>query len=254
MAMMGHIRPRCPDCTNEYNRIKTMKVKNIIQSGCLAIVIAASSTSFAQSSISTYGLWNGSDTIDALASYSYGGSYIFGQTFTAGSDNILTDFTFWTKKWSNGGNVNAVAKVYQWDKTNKTVIGPSLFTSGNYVLGTSSSFTATTVNTSNLNISTGTDYVVMFEADDNQQGAVAFGGLFGDAMTGTSMEWVNSPDSITDTWSTFDNWDLAFTANFTSSNPTNNAVPEPSEWAAMGLLGTGLLGLVVRGRKKKLAN
>ena len=37
-------------------------------------------------------------------------------------------------------------------------------------------------------------------------------------------------------------------------NPGNNAVPEPSEWAAMGLLGAGLLGLVVRGRKKKLAN
>ena len=38
-------------------------------------------------------------------------------------------------------------------------------------------------------------------------------------------------------------------------NPSgSSAVPEPSEWAAMGLLGTGLLGLVVRGRKKKLAN
>ena len=40
-----------------------------------------------------------------------------------------------------------------------------------------------------------------------------------------------------------------------NSNPTapgNNAVPEPNEWAAMGLLGTGLLGLVVRGRKKNL--
>ena len=35
-------------------------------------------------------------------------------------------------------------------------------------------------------------------------------------------------------------------------NPTNNAVPEPSEWAVMGLLGAGLLGLVVRGRKKNL--
>ena len=42
-----------------------------------------------------------------------------------------------------------------------------------------------------------------------------------------------------------------------NSNPTapgNNAVPEPSEWAAMGLFGAGLLGLVIRGRKKKLAN
>ena len=38
----------------------------------------------------------------------------------------------------------------------------------------------------------------------------------------------------------------------TPAAPGNNAVPEPSEWAAMGLLGAGLLGLVVRGRKKKL--
>ena len=38
--------------------------------------------------------------------------------------------------------------------------------------------------------------------------------------------------------------------NYNPNNPTNNAVPEPSEWAAMGLLGAGLLGLVVRGRKK----
>ena len=42
-----------------------------------------------------------------------------------------------------------------------------------------------------------------------------------------------------------------------NSNPAatgNNAVPEPSEWAAMGLLGAGLLGLMVRGRKKTLAS
>jgi tripartite motif-containing protein 71 len=36
-------------------------------------------------------------------------------------------------------------------------------------------------------------------------------------------------------------------------NPNaGSAVPEPSEWAVMGLLGAGLLGLVVRGRKKNL--
>lgn len=40
-----------------------------------------------------------------------------------------------------------------------------------------------------------------------------------------------------------------------NSNPTalgNNAVPEPSEWAAMGLFGAGLLGLIVMNRKKSL--
>lgn len=218
------------------------------------VLIASSSSAFAQSSISNYGLWNGSSLVQPFASYSNGGSYIYGQTFTAGSDTVLTDFTFWTKELSDGGNVNAVAKVYQWDKTNKTVVGPSLFTSGNYVLGTSSSFTATTVNTSNLNVVTGTDYVLMFEAADNQTGSVAFGGWYSDVMTGSSLEWVNPPASITDTWSTFINGDLVFTANFSPSNPGNNAVPEPSEWAAMGLLGAGLLGLVVRGRKKHMAN
>jgi len=39
-----------------------------------------------------------------------------------------------------------------------------------------------------------------------------------------------------------------------SNNAGNNAVPEPSEWAVMGLLGAGLLGLVVKNRKKNLAN
>ena len=52
---------------------------------------------------------------------------------------------------------------------------------------------------------------------------------------------------------TFLGGDVYGTMTF-ANNPGNNAVPEPSEWAAMGLLGTGLLGLVVRGRKKKLAN
>jgi hypothetical protein len=41
---------------------------------------------------------------------------------------------------------------------------------------------------------------------------------------------------------------------FQYGNPGNNAVPEPSEWAAMGLFGAGLLGLVVKNRKKNLAN
>ena len=53
---------------------------------------------------------------------------------------------------------------------------------------------------------------------------------------------------------TFSSGDIYGKLTF-AKNPSNlGAVPEPSEWAAMGLFGTGLLGLVVRGRKKKLAN
>lgn len=248
MVMMGHIRPRCPDCTNEYNRNKTMKLKNIIQSGCLAIVVAASSTSFAQSSISTYGSWNGTDGVY----YAISDSYVFGQTFKVGADNVLNDFTVWTKQYNNAGSGSAIAKIYQWDETNDTVVGSSLFTSGSYSVGANTSYTATTVTTSNLSLVTGTDYILFFEADAQSAGTL-WGLINGDALIDSKFTYQDNPQTIFDPWVELGTVDLAFTANFTSSNPGNNAVPEPSEWAAMGLLGTGLLGLVVRGRKR-LAN
>ena len=40
----------------------------------------------------------------------------------------------------------------------------------------------------------------------------------------------------------------------TSNNLGTHAISEPSEWAAMGLFGAGLLGLVIKSRKKNLAN
>ena len=36
----------------------------------------------------------------------------------------------------------------------------------------------------------------------------------------------------------------------TSGTSAPSAVPEPGEWAAMGVLGFGLVGLVVRGRRR----
>jgi hypothetical protein len=47
---------------------------------------------------------------------------------------------------------------------------------------------------------------------------------------------------------------LQYLNNWGFVNLRVEAVPEPSEWAAMGLLGAGLLGLVVKNRKKNLAN
>ena len=70
---------------------------------------------------------------------------------------------------------------------------------------------------------------------------------FGGKDFGWFMSFIRKSDQ------TFTNGDVYGSMTF-AKNPTNNAVPEPSEWAAMGLLGTGLLGLVVRGRKKNLAN
>jgi hypothetical protein len=36
-----------------------------------------------------------------------------------------------------------------------------------------------------------------------------------------------------------------------NGNGTGDPVPEPGEWAAMGILGAGLLGLMARGRRRK---
>lgn len=48
---------------------------------------------------------------------------------------------------------------------------------------------------------------------------------------------------------TLDDWGMTIT----SGPSAPSAVPEPGEWAAMGVLGFGLVGLVVRGRRR-LAN
>ena len=45
---------------------------------------------------------------------------------------------------------------------------------------------------------------------------------------------------------------VAYTLHISLSNPTGvSAVPEPGEWATMGMAGAGLCGLMVRARRKK---
>ena len=48
---------------------------------------------------------------------------------------------------------------------------------------------------------------------------------------------------------TLNDWGMTIT----SGTSAPSAVPEPGEWAALGVLGFGLVGLVVRGRRR-LAN
>jgi hypothetical protein len=214
------------------------------------VLIASSSSAFAQSSISTYDQWNKSDCVFTLNNGDPT-SYRYGQSFVVGNDYVLTDFTVWTRQGGYASPGSTIAKVYQWDNVNKSVIGSALFTSDIYTIGSTADFTPTTIVTNNLSLTTGTEYIFSFENNPQSRGS-----LWGISPYNyyPSGEFYAANDAGPWNLLVGGPWDLAFTANFTSSNPGNNAVPEPSEWAAMGLLGTGLLGLVVRGRKKKLAN
>jgi hypothetical protein len=69
-----------------------------------------------------------------------------------------------------------------------------------------------------------------------------------DAFDGLTMntDWrLDITDRYELTTGSFTDW------GFTTSSPSApSAVPEPGEWAAMGVLGFGLVGLVVRGRRR----
>jgi hypothetical protein len=142
---------------------------------------------------------------------------------------------------------NAVAKIYQWDETNNTVLGSSLFTSGSYIIGSTASYTATTVTTSSLSLVTGTDYILFFEADAQSAGTL-FGASY-DVLPNSRVTTQTNQPSIYNQWHHQGSKTLAFTANFSPSNPGSNVAPEPSTFA-LGLTGgCALFGLYIRRRK-----
>lgn len=70
-----------------------------------------------------------------------------------------------------------------------------------------------------------------------------------DAFDGLTMntDWkLDIVDRYTGVSGTLNDWGMTIT----SGTSAPSAVPEPGEWAAMGVLGFGLVGLVVRGRRR----
>jgi len=185
---------------------------------------------------------------------------IFGQTFTAPSDNVLTDFKFWVGVTA-GNSLTVVGKIYNGSLSG-AVLSPSL-SSQTFAPGTDVvTNTALFVLPGGLALTAGATYVASLEAvgpgtQETFQGRVGLGTGPG-AGTGTMVTRRLAGDGVSFVDQIVVDKDLRFLANFSSSNGgggggggTNNSVPEPSSWAMFGLMGIGLVYRSIRTRNAK---
>jgi hypothetical protein len=82
---------------------------------------------------------------------------------------------------------------------------------------------------------------------NNSAGTQSYG-YAGGSVLGNFTASAKYTGNSTDNYATVKSTGLAWSVNHSSLSGT--AVPEPGEWAAMGILGAGLTGLVIRKRRK----
>lgn len=197
--------------------------------------------------IDTVSVWNGSSTI---SSWGGGTTSTYGETFLA-AGSTLNDFTFYVN--TNGNTISALAQVYAWSGAlggHGPATGPALFSSSVSVLG--NGLQSITVNTGNLALTTGNEYVALLTVtNNNQPGGASWGFIDGDSNVANDGKfvWFNNNANVSllnsQAWDgPWVNGSLAWTANF--SNGASH-VPEPG---SMALVGLGILGAGIFRRKK----
>jgi len=88
---------------------------------CTSVTARAGSTT-----IDTSGFWNGVGAVQPWGPSPNTDTY--GQTFTVGSDSLLLNFSFNIDN-SSGLPIPYTARVYQWDPTTESPVGPALYIS-----------------------------------------------------------------------------------------------------------------------------
>jgi hypothetical protein len=173
-----------------------------------------------------------------------------GQTFsvpTPGTDDVLTDFTFYFK--NANANFDYRAYVYQWDTVNLKATGPALYTSSAQNGSQAPTFTGLSII-----LDPGTTYIAFLTTEGvvnngysdshllNNSGNVYTGGAAYQQTSSTShnSSGVGSWDSSA--WSAL-NGDFKFNANFSSDSVSTSATPEPASATMMLVSGLALLGL-----------
>ena len=134
--------------------------------GFLAGLFAISGSVSAATIFDTTGDWNGTSAVGDMNGGNPG-SRAAGQTFFAGSDDVLNSFSFFL----DGVGGSATGYVMEWnvDRT----IGPILFQSAPQIIGPTGLFEYT-FNTGNLILIQGTEYIIFVDAGDVFQDPLAF--------------------------------------------------------------------------------
>lgn len=214
----------------------------------LAIILAfstvAANASLIDTTVSPYvGSWSPfSDTNTAT----------YGQTFTAGADNVLNSFTLYLDSASN--TVDFKSYIYAWNGSRAT--GGALYSSGVSTFS-ASAITGFTFNTGGISLNAGSQYVAFLSTSgiaggEDGSAFMPYSGTFGsDAYSGGNFVYYNNGDDFN--LLTSQNWEKTGGADdvwFKASFSSGNNVPEPG---SLVLLSLGLVALVAGRRKAKQA-
>jgi hypothetical protein len=176
--------------------------------------------------IDTTPQWDGTSFI---SSWGVPNTATYGQTITpTASQTRLSSFTFQLYQ-SFGTAPQYQAYVYQWDATNRRITGSALFTSSVFTAPTGATFTPVTINTGNVVLTPGQQYVLFLTTSTvtgQANGTYRYGSLTSNTTYGGGQfVFQNNGTSFnnlsTNPWS-FIPEDLAFQAIMSPANVGEN--------------------------------
>jgi hypothetical protein len=204
--------------------------------------------------VSTLSGWNGSDEVDEWGSGN-DATPTYGQTFTVPADNVLDSVTVEIENIGSTA-ISYQPYVYAWSTAtgpgSGEITGSALFTGAISTLPVTSGFQNITINTGNLDLQSGQQYVVFLTTTTSSTSGLAYwGALTTNPYSGGAYVYSNYStfSGLTNPWdpgSAFDSNtygsgdDIAFSLDFSSA-------PEPSTDAMM--IG-GLMLLAFCARRK----
>ena len=172
------------------------------------------------------------DSIDLIGmSHEYMGDYTMSLTHVQSGASVVF---YNMNRYYKDENSNLNGDYYYTDRTGAANIVAAAGSLGNSGIVTSGEYQAFNSNGNGTNTYTGSDRYIATSFD-------AFDGLT------MNTDWkLDIVDRYAFLSGTLNDWGMTIT----SGTSAPSAVPEPGEWAAMGVLGFGLVGLVVRGRRR----